>query len=95
MQRNDPCPCESGKKYKKCCGKVRKIEETIIEATPEAELVKHMDDFEFEMPKHTGPSFLDQNTGDIIPIYIKDGVVENKEELVEWIASRPSVSKPE
>lgn len=19
--RNDPCPCESGKKYKKCCGK--------------------------------------------------------------------------
>ena len=20
--RNDPCPCGSGKKYKKCCGKV-------------------------------------------------------------------------
>ncbi|UCE60305.1 MAG: SEC-C domain-containing protein [Phycisphaerales bacterium] len=20
-QRNDPCPCGSGKKYKKCCGK--------------------------------------------------------------------------
>jgi uncharacterized protein YecA (UPF0149 family) len=19
--RNDPCPCQSGKKYKKCCGK--------------------------------------------------------------------------
>ena len=19
--RNDPCPCESGRKYKKCCGK--------------------------------------------------------------------------
>jgi uncharacterized protein YecA (UPF0149 family) len=19
--RNDPCPCGSGKKYKKCCGK--------------------------------------------------------------------------
>ena len=19
--RNDPCPCDSGKKYKKCCGK--------------------------------------------------------------------------
>ena len=19
--RNDPCPCNSGKKYKKCCGK--------------------------------------------------------------------------
>jgi hypothetical protein len=19
--RNDPCPCESGKKYKKCCGR--------------------------------------------------------------------------
>jgi preprotein translocase subunit SecA len=19
--RNDPCPCSSGKKYKKCCGK--------------------------------------------------------------------------
>ena len=23
--RNDPCPCESGKKYKKCCGR----EETV------------------------------------------------------------------
>jgi preprotein translocase subunit SecA len=21
--RNDPCPCGSGKKYKKCCGKSR------------------------------------------------------------------------
>jgi len=21
--RNDPCPCGSGKKYKKCCGKAR------------------------------------------------------------------------
>ncbi|HOW12970.1 MAG: SEC-C metal-binding domain-containing protein [Peptococcaceae bacterium] len=21
MGRNDPCPCGSGKKYKKCCGK--------------------------------------------------------------------------
>jgi len=21
--RNDPCPCGSGKKYKKCCGKPR------------------------------------------------------------------------
>ncbi len=21
--RNDPCPCGSGKKYKKCCGKVK------------------------------------------------------------------------
>jgi preprotein translocase subunit SecA len=20
--RNDPCPCESGKKYKQCCGKI-------------------------------------------------------------------------
>jgi preprotein translocase subunit SecA len=20
--RNDPCPCKSGKKFKKCCGKV-------------------------------------------------------------------------
>ncbi|WP_412676954.1 SEC-C metal-binding domain-containing protein [Bacillus siamensis] len=21
MKRNSPCPCASGKKYKKCCGK--------------------------------------------------------------------------
>ncbi len=21
IQRNEPCPCGSGKKYKKCCGK--------------------------------------------------------------------------
>ena len=21
IKRNDPCPCNSGKKYKKCCGK--------------------------------------------------------------------------
>lgn len=23
--RNDPCPCGSGKKYKKCCGKTHNI----------------------------------------------------------------------
>ncbi|MHC4698064.1 MAG: SEC-C metal-binding domain-containing protein [Planctomycetota bacterium] len=23
-ERNDPCPCGSGKKYKKCCGKAAK-----------------------------------------------------------------------
>ncbi|MCH9620847.1 MAG: hypothetical protein S4CHLAM20_02530 [Chlamydiia bacterium] len=23
--RNDPCPCGSGKKYKKCCGKQKKL----------------------------------------------------------------------
>ena len=22
--KNEPCPCESGKKYKKCCGRVNK-----------------------------------------------------------------------
>ena len=21
VKRNDPCPCESGKKFKKCCGR--------------------------------------------------------------------------
>lgn len=24
INRNDPCPCESGKKYKKCCLKAQK-----------------------------------------------------------------------
>lgn len=23
--RNDPCPCNSGKKYKKCCGRAKAI----------------------------------------------------------------------
>ena len=26
--RNDPCPCGSGKKYKKCCGKERIVTQT-------------------------------------------------------------------
>ena len=25
IKRNDPCPCDSGKKYKKCCGKDEKV----------------------------------------------------------------------
>jgi len=25
LKRNDPCPCGSGKKYKKCCGKEKKL----------------------------------------------------------------------
>ncbi|WP_206601407.1 YecA family protein [Indiicoccus explosivorum] len=29
--RNDPCPCGSGQKYKKCCGKPKEIEELIDE----------------------------------------------------------------
>ena len=30
--RNDPCPCGSGKKYKKCCGKAtpKKINATVL-----------------------------------------------------------------
>ena len=26
-KRNDPCPCGSGKKYKKCCGTTKKLNE--------------------------------------------------------------------
>jgi uncharacterized protein YecA (UPF0149 family) len=25
--RNDPCPCGSGKKYKKCCGKMEFLDQ--------------------------------------------------------------------
>ena len=32
--RNDPCPCGSGKKYKKCC--LRKDEERVLAGRPEA-----------------------------------------------------------
>ena len=24
--RNDPCPCGSGKKHKKCCGKIARLD---------------------------------------------------------------------
>lgn len=43
--RNDPCPCGSGKKYKKCClnkGVLEKLIPTVtkIETTPELEVLK-------------------------------------------------------
>lgn len=34
-RRNDPCPCGSGKKYKKCCGQVS--------GTPTSDVKDHMD----------------------------------------------------
>ncbi|MBQ8246052.1 MAG: SEC-C domain-containing protein [Lachnospiraceae bacterium] len=30
LQRNVPCPCGSGKKYKKCCGKPQHFYHTLI-----------------------------------------------------------------
>ena len=33
--RNNPCPCGSGKKYKKCCFDKKPREQTIIVASPE------------------------------------------------------------
>jgi hypothetical protein len=35
-RRNDPCPCESGKKFKKCCGPHLAIERPVLqEVAPE------------------------------------------------------------
>ncbi|MDN3504048.1 MAG: SEC-C metal-binding domain-containing protein [Rhabdochlamydiaceae bacterium] len=36
--RNDPCPCGSGKKYKKCCGKVgpRKFSAQLLSSNKDA-----------------------------------------------------------
>lgn len=28
--RNEPCPCGSGKKYKRCCGSIDRMEEVMI-----------------------------------------------------------------
>jgi len=35
--RNDPCPCGSGKKYKKCCGKGRRMTAEIPNLMPESQ----------------------------------------------------------
>lgn len=32
VSRNDPCPCRSGKKFKKCCATARKVVVTHIGA---------------------------------------------------------------
>ncbi|MEW5937602.1 MAG: tetratricopeptide repeat protein [Candidatus Thermoplasmatota archaeon] len=30
LGRNDPCPCGSGKKYKRCCGQMKKIDKSLL-----------------------------------------------------------------
>lgn len=35
--RNEPCPCDSGKKYKRCCWEVRHLPQTHQKAIDQAE----------------------------------------------------------
>lgn len=38
--RNDPCPCGSGKKYKKCCGREETVDlQQVVDAELESVLV--------------------------------------------------------
>ncbi len=46
--RNDPCPCGSGKKYKKCCAKK---EEVTVEAVQSEEIERILQSFYDEYPK--------------------------------------------
>lgn len=39
--RNDPCPCGSGKKYKKCCG-AKEAPQKTFSANPSMEVAKHV-----------------------------------------------------
>jgi len=34
-QRNDPCPCGSGKKYKRCCLSNKRIEDRVMNEQPQ------------------------------------------------------------
>jgi SEC-C motif len=36
IRRNDPCPCGSGKKYKRCCGKASSRDQQATGPTTEA-----------------------------------------------------------
>ena len=43
--RNDPCPCGSGKKYKKCCGLQKKLssrEASVITASSQGSLLNRI-----------------------------------------------------
>ncbi len=48
--RNDPCPCGSGKKYKKCCGAKSPVTRKTIEATKIAPSSQGL----FQMVKQAG-----------------------------------------
>ena len=52
--RNDPCPCGSGKKYKKCCGS-GKSDSNIIEAAERFSQTKGSTPFS-ELPRHFNQS---------------------------------------
>lgn len=68
--RNDPCPCGSGKKYKKCCGKNNVIEfnptlyNNELEQLHEDLIHFSMEQFEFELMKHVQP-YIDSYLGEV------------------------------
>ncbi|MFP4559387.1 MAG: SEC-C metal-binding domain-containing protein, partial [Archaeoglobaceae archaeon] len=73
--RNDPCPCGSGLKYKKCCLKDRQKKETeITEKLNTAELSvdtqeeNEQEDYEVE-PKM---EYEDVSDGDAVQLYTKE-----------------------
>ncbi len=61
--RNDPCPCGSGKKYKKCCEekvKHKKFEATVLSHAPEqvqsATEVSKVSNLFFKRPASAAPT---------------------------------------
>src|SRR3990167_8224280 len=69
--RNDPCPCGSGKKYKKCC-----LLNILMPPTLEA-------DFAVKM-RMTEGKLLDQMMGAAIDFYDKQGLSCGIEEFFTW-----------
>ena len=68
--RNDPCPCESGKKYKKCCSEKDKIKSQINRRK-----YYELEEKYQGVPYHNAKRFMMKYTGGIIPPMIRTSVI--------------------
>ncbi len=55
--RNDPCPCGSGKKYKKCCGQNQKVSKHSFTHLTSSKIQSNMQEISKKAIPSFGPTF--------------------------------------
>jgi len=98
--RNDPCPCGSGKKYKKCCLDKKPREQIVMVASPEPLCGVHYDKEKMEFmglaldDRLIKPAFTYSQTHyksdfgkEKVITRIQDKIIPNEAELMKYLSS--------
>ena len=81
--RNDPCPCGSGKKYKKCCGQAQKASKHSFTHLASIKMGTNMHEISKRAISSFGPNFqknLEDKTGALAKRFTNEKPSEKEQE---------------